>query len=166
VLPKSNRLRVGSDFNRITKTGVRINSENLVIYAALAGSDQPQIGFIVNRSVGGSVTRHLVTRKLRHNLASHIKDLPKKSMLVVRVLKQQNDYTTEVAASIEKTIAKLSSKKADAWEKYLFLQLKAIKNLSHLTLHPAVSTTHPVLPTPNLRSLSLVSKDYLWLVGD
>jgi len=114
VLPKSNRLRVGSDFNRITKTGVRINSENLVIYAALVGEDQPQIGFIVNRSVGGSVTRHLVTRKLRHNFASHIKSLPNKSMLVVRVLKQQSDYTNEVAASIEKTIVKLSSKKADA----------------------------------------------------
>jgi ribonuclease P protein component len=114
VLPKSNRLRVGSDFNRITKTGVRINSENLVIYAALAGSDQPQIGFIVNKSVGGSVTRHLVTRKLRHNFAAHIKSLPSKSMLVVRVLKQQNDYTDEVSVSIEKTIAKLSNKKADA----------------------------------------------------
>ena len=114
MLPKSNRLRVGSDFNRITKTGVRINSENLVIYAALAGSDQPQIGFIVNKSVGGSVARHLVTRKLRHNFASHIKSLPSKSMLVVRVLKQQADYTDEVSISIEKTIAKLSNKKADA----------------------------------------------------
>jgi ribonuclease P protein component len=114
VLPKSNRLRVGSDFNRITKTGVRINSENLVIYAALTGVDQPQIGFIVNRSVGGSVTRHLVTRKLRHNFATYIKSLPNKSMLVVRVLKQQPDYTSEVAASIEKTIAKLSTKRADA----------------------------------------------------
>ena len=105
---------MGSDFNRITKTGVRINSENLVIYAALAGEGQPQIGFIVNRSVGGSVTRHLVTRKLRHNFASHIKSLPNKSMFVVRVLKQHPDYTNEVAASIEKTIVKLSSKKADA----------------------------------------------------
>ena len=105
---------MGSDFNRITKTGVRINSENLVIYAALEGVDQPQIGFIVNRSIGGSVTRHLVTRKLRHNFASHLKHLPRKSMLVVRVLKQQPDYTNEVAASIEKTIAKLSGKKADA----------------------------------------------------
>jgi hypothetical protein len=35
-------------------------------------------------------------------------------MLVVRVLKQQNDYTNEVSVSIEKTIAKLSNKKADA----------------------------------------------------
>ena len=105
---------MGSDFNRITKTGVRINSENLVIYAALVGEGQPQIGFIVNRTVGGSVTRHLVTRKLRHNFASHIKALPNKSMLVVRVLKQQNDYPTEVATSVEKTIAKLSNKKAGA----------------------------------------------------
>jgi hypothetical protein len=35
-------------------------------------------------------------------------------MLVVRVLKQQDDYTAEVATSVEKTIAKLSNKKADA----------------------------------------------------
>jgi hypothetical protein len=35
-------------------------------------------------------------------------------MLVVRVLKQQSDYTNEVATSIEKTIAKPSNKKADA----------------------------------------------------
>ena len=114
MLPKSNRLRAGADFNRITKSGVRINSQNLVIYAATGGEDQAQIGFIVNRSVGGSVTRHLVTRKLRHNFASHLSSLPSKTMLVVRVLKQQSDYTAEVIASVEKTIAKLSSKKADA----------------------------------------------------
>ena len=109
MLPKSNRLRAGADFNRITKSGVRINSQNLVIYAATGDGDQPKIGFIVNRSVGGSVTRHLVTRKLRHNFASHLSSLPNKTMLVVRVLKQQNDYTTEVAAAIEKVIVKLAT---------------------------------------------------------
>ena len=109
MLPKSNRLRAGADFNRITKSGVRINSQNLVIYAATGGEDQPQIGFIVNRSVGGSVTRHLVTRKLRHNFTPHLSSLPNKTMLVVRVLKQQNDYTTEVAAAIEKVIVKLGA---------------------------------------------------------
>jgi hypothetical protein len=37
-------------------------------------------------------------------------------MLVVRVLKQQKDYTSEVAIAVEKVISKLSSfnKKADA----------------------------------------------------
>ena len=95
---------------------MRINSQNLVIYAATGGEDQTQIGFIVNRSVGGSVTRHLVTRKLRHNFASHLSSLPSKTMLVVRVLKQQNDYTTEVEVAIEKVIVKLgtSNKKANA----------------------------------------------------
>jgi hypothetical protein len=46
------------------------------------------------------------------------------------------------------------------------LQLRDIKNLSHLTLHLVVSTTHHVLPTPNLLSLSLASKDYLCPAGD
>ena len=90
MLPKPNRLRAGSDFNLITKTGARFSSPNLVLYANLAKTDQPKIGFIVNRSVGGSVTRHLVTRKLRHNFASHIQVLPNNLMIVVRVLKSQN----------------------------------------------------------------------------
>ena len=116
MLPKINRLRAGSDFNRITKAGIRVSSENIVIYASLGDQEQPRVGFIVNRSVGGSVSRHLVTRKLRHNFASHIPALPKQSMLVVRVLKQQNDYTNEVAIAVEKAISKLASfnKKADA----------------------------------------------------
>ena len=116
MLPKSNRLRVGSDFNKITKTGARISSENLLLYTDLTGSDLPKIGFIINRSVGGSVARHLVSRKLRHNFASHLSVLPNKTMLVVRVLKQQKDYTTEVNLVIEKAIIKLAAiaKKADA----------------------------------------------------
>jgi len=82
------------------------------MYAALEDNKTPKIGFIDNRSVGGSVTRHLVTRKLRHDLASHINQLPKNTMLVVRVLKEQRDYRVEVAHSITKLIAKLA--KVDA----------------------------------------------------
>jgi len=114
VLPKTNRLRGGADFSRITKTGIRITGENLVIYAALAGDGDPQIGFIVNRSVGTSVTRHLVSRKLRHNFANKISSLPKKTMLVVRVLRKQNDYTSEVDQLVEKVITKLSNQNNQA----------------------------------------------------
>ena len=109
MLPKPNRLRAGSDFNLITKTGARFSTPNLVLYANLAKTDQPKIGFIVNRSIGGSVTRHLVTRKLRHNFASHIPSLPNGLMIVVRVLKVQNDYTTELCQLIEKTLLKFSN---------------------------------------------------------
>ena len=112
MLPKSNRLRSGAEFTRVTKTGHRASSNNLVMYAVLEENQTPKIGFIVNRSVGGSVVRHLVTRKLRHDLASHINQLPKNTMLVVRVLKEQKDYRAEVATSIEKLIVKLT--KVDA----------------------------------------------------
>ncbi len=109
MLPKPNRLRAGSDFNLITKTGARFSTPNLVLYANLAKTDQPKIGFIVNRSIGGSVTRHLVTRKLRHNFAPHIPSLPNGLMIVIRVLKVQNDYTTEVCQLVEKTLLKFSN---------------------------------------------------------
>ena len=115
MLPKSNRLRSGAEFTRVTKTGHRASSGNLVIYGALENNQTPKIGFIVNRSVGGSVTRHLVTRKLRHNFAGHLSKLPNNLMLVVRVLKSQTDYTTEVEQLIEKALIKFSSQnnKAD-----------------------------------------------------
>ncbi len=115
MLPKNNRLRIGSDFNLVTKTGARFTSTNLVIYASVNKSNQTQVGFIVNRSVGGSVTRHLVTRKLRHNFAKQLPKLTNNLMLVVRVLKPQKDYTTEVENLVEKINIKFAkTNKADA----------------------------------------------------
>ncbi|NCU78494.1 MAG: ribonuclease P protein component [Actinobacteria bacterium] len=106
MLPKNNRLRSGVDFNLVTKTGARFTSDNLVIYALPNTSNQNQVGFIVNRAVGGSVSRHLVSRKLRHNFAHQLPNLNTNLKLVVRVLKAQNNYTSEV----ENLMAKINSK--------------------------------------------------------
>jgi len=114
VLPKPNRLRVGSDFNLVTKTGSRFTSENLVIYVLVSKSNKGQAGLIVNRSVGGSVTRHLVSRKLRHNLATQLPTLNQNLMLVVRVLKQSKNYTPEINELFSKINLKFSkNNKAD-----------------------------------------------------
>ena len=114
MLPKPNRLRVGSDFNLVTKTGSRFTSENLVIYVLVSKSDQNQAGLIVNHSVGGSVSRHLVSRKLRHNLATQLPKLNQNLMLVVRVLKQSKNYTSEINELFSKINLKFSkNNKAD-----------------------------------------------------
>ena len=114
MLPKPNRLRVGSDFNLVTKTGSRFTSENLVIYVLVSKYDQSQAGLIVNRSVGGSVSRHLVSRKLRHNLATHLPKLNQNLMLVVRVLKPSKNYTPEINELFSKINLKFSkNNKAD-----------------------------------------------------
>jgi len=44
----------------------------------------PRVGFAVGRGVGGSVTRHLVTRRLRHLMADRLDQLAPGDRVVVR----------------------------------------------------------------------------------
>jgi ribonuclease P protein component len=114
VLPKVNRLQDSSQFNLTTKTGSRFSSESLHIYALPNKGGHTQIGFIVNRQVGGSVTRHLVSRKLRHNFANEIPKLSQNLILVVRVLRARSNYRSEVESLIGKINNKFAnSNKAD-----------------------------------------------------
>jgi ribonuclease P protein component len=55
-------------------------------------------GFVVGRSVGGSVTRNRVSRRLRHLVAPLLKDLPDGSGLVVRALPAAAHASTDELA--------------------------------------------------------------------
>ena len=46
----------------------------------------PRVGLIVGKSVGGSVQRHQVSRRLRAQLSTRVEELPAGSDLVVRAL--------------------------------------------------------------------------------
>ena len=106
MLPASNRLRLGQDFSKTTKTGHRATSSLLVLY--FLTHEQlplaPQVGLIINKSVGGSVTRHRIARQLRHAMASHLKDLPAHTQVVIRVLKTNPDYREDLSQLITKAI--------------------------------------------------------------
>ena len=60
-----------------------------------SASGPARAGFIVGRSVGGSVTRNRVTRRLRHLVAPRLHDLPAGVGLVVRALPAAADATSE-----------------------------------------------------------------------
>jgi ribonuclease P protein component len=111
VLPAKNRLRTSKDFALTTKTGFRATSLSLVVYLRpVPELSEPQIGFIVNKSIGGSVTRHRVSRQLRHLVAQIIPTLAtnsKNTQIVVRVLRKREDYKTEIVELIEKATKKL-----------------------------------------------------------
>ena len=111
MLPAKNRLRTSKDFALTTKTGFRATSLSLVVYLRTVPElSAPQIGFIVNKSIGGSVTRHRVSRQLRHLIAEIIPTLganSKNTQLVVRVLRKHEDYKTELVELIEKATKKL-----------------------------------------------------------
>jgi ribonuclease P protein component len=108
VLPTKNRLRASKDFALTTKTGVRATSLSLVVYLRtnLSNLNDPQVGLIVNKSVGGSVVRHRVSRQIRHLISGHLQNIPTSSQVVVRVLRNQPNYETELNDLMPKVISK------------------------------------------------------------
>ena len=113
MLPVDARLTSSSDFARATKSGIRVTSQHFVGYLYLSpvtNESSAKCGLIINKSVGGSVARHRLARKIRHAVAPTISTLPTGSLLVIRALKQDGDKN--IAAEILELISKLSAKSA------------------------------------------------------
>jgi ribonuclease P protein component len=108
VLPKNARLTVSADFARATKSGTRVTTENFVGYlyiSPVTNHDLPKCGLIINKSVGGSVMRHALARKVRHAVNPQLAKLPNGSLLVIRALAKNN--INGVGVEIEKLTNKL-----------------------------------------------------------
>ena len=111
MLPKNARLTVSADFARATKSGTRVTTENFVGYlyiSPVTNHDLPKCGLIINKSVGGSVMRHALARKVRHAINPQLSKLPTGSLLVIRALKEDGDKN--VSEEILELINKLSAK--------------------------------------------------------
>jgi ribonuclease P protein component len=108
VLPKNARMTTSADFARATKSGTRVTTENFVGYlyiSPVTNHDLPKCGLIINKSVGGSVARHALARKVRHSVSPNLAKLPAGSLLVIRALAKNN--ISDVAVEIEKLTNKL-----------------------------------------------------------
>jgi ribonuclease P protein component len=112
VLPKNARLTTSADFARTTKSGTRVSTQNFVGYLYLSpvtNQEHPKCGLIVNKSVGGSVLRHTLARKIRHSAAPFVATLPTGSLLVIRAISQVKK-TDNVAVEVETLINRLTEK--------------------------------------------------------
>ncbi len=118
MLAKSARLTESGDFARATKTGLRFSSTNFVGYLYIdATSVEPaRAGLIISKSVGGSVMRHRLARKIRHCLRDHYALLPAGSLLVIRGLNKsatadcQKEINEIVNHLVRKTNERMSKK--------------------------------------------------------
>lgn len=90
MLPARNRMRRSADFGLAVRSGVRAAQPDLVVHVNrqihTATGDSPQIGLIVAKSVGGSVDRHRVARKLRHASREVLAELGPTDRVVIRAL--------------------------------------------------------------------------------
>ena len=120
MLPAGNRLRSSSDFARTTKVGHRATSQSLILYglnqSGLNGSglnqdlvDGPKVGLIISKAVGGSVQRHRIARQLRHLIKPELELFSADTQIVIRVLRAQDNYTSEVKELARKLAQKISA---------------------------------------------------------
>lgn len=115
MLAKTARISNSADFAKATKSGLRSTTNSLVGYLHLSNSEQPtRCGLIINKSVGNSVVRHNVARKIRHIVAANLSSLPTGSLLVIRALPASNaaDLKSEATELISKLVKKAEQKNA------------------------------------------------------
>jgi ribonuclease P protein component len=115
MLAKTARISNSADFAKATKSGLRSTTNSLVGYLHLSNSNEvPRCGLIINKSVGNSVVRHSVARKIRHIIAANLTSLPIGSLLVVRALPAANSSDLKIEANelISKLVKKAEQKSA------------------------------------------------------
>jgi ribonuclease P protein component len=86
MLSAESRLRKTSEIAATLKQGRRLASQLLVLHIAPGSTPQTRFAFAVGKSVGNSVVRHRLTRRLRHICAQNIGLFPVGCDVVVRAL--------------------------------------------------------------------------------
>jgi ribonuclease P protein component len=89
-------MRRSAEFTAIVRNGRRVRCGTVVVHSLVpvdaaaepagATAVPAHVGLIVGRTVGGSVDRHRVSRRLRAQLAARLDRLPAGSGTVVRAL--------------------------------------------------------------------------------
>jgi ribonuclease P protein component len=113
MLAKTARISNSADFAKATKSGLRSTTNSLVGYLHLSNSGEPaRCGLIINKSVGNSVVRHNVARKIRHIVADNLSLFPAGSLFVIRALPASSaaDLQSEATELISKLAKKAEQK--------------------------------------------------------
>ena len=105
-------MRRSADFASTVRTGRQARRGSVVVHhdRAASGPGVPaQVGFIVGKSVGGSVVRHRTSRRLRAVMAAHLDQLPSGSATVLRALPSaalasSAELAADVGAALDRVI--------------------------------------------------------------
>ena len=91
MLPRRHRMTDSHDFSYTVRHGRRARRGRVLAYLARECDDRHEgsssrVGLIVSSGVGPSVTRHRVSRVLRHVMAERLEDLSQDNLVVIRAL--------------------------------------------------------------------------------
>lgn len=114
MLPAVHRLRASTDFTETVRRGRRASRTTLSVHLLPGDSPVPaRAGLVVSKAVGGSVVRHQVARRLRHQLQTQITALPAGSRLVVRAAAPAGTATSatlgaDLASALDTAVRQLA----------------------------------------------------------
>ena len=94
MLPGRNRMTQSTEFGTTVNRGVRAVQPDIVVHARRCTDSEhggPRVGLVVAKSVGGSVQRHQVARRLRHVARAVIDELDPADRIVIRALPGSSD---------------------------------------------------------------------------
>jgi ribonuclease P protein component len=102
-------MRRSREFAAVVRRGERARRGRLVVHHLPCAATSPAlVGLVVGRSVGGSVVRHQVSRRLRALLAARLESLAPGSSTVVRALPPAaNATSSQLGADLDAALARL-----------------------------------------------------------
>lgn len=87
MLPSALRMRSARDFQATVRRGRRTSGQCFVVHMHVQqGALDQRVGIVTSKSVGNSVERHLVTRRIRAAIQQVSAELPVGIRVVVRAL--------------------------------------------------------------------------------
>jgi ribonuclease P protein component len=102
-------MRRSTDFSSAVHRGRRVRRGTVVVHLAPStAAETTLVGFVVGKTVGGSVVRHRVSRRLRAVVAGRVDTLPPGSATVVRALPSSADASSaQLARDVDAAFARL-----------------------------------------------------------
>jgi ribonuclease P protein component len=103
-------MRRSRDFASVLSASMRARGGPLVVHRRPGVSHSTAlVGFVVGKSVGGSVVRHRVARRLRAQVAQRLESLPPGSGTVVRALPGAAEASSqELGTGLDQALTRLS----------------------------------------------------------
>jgi ribonuclease P protein component len=99
-------MRRSGEFSAVLRAGARARRGSVIVHACTGLTEgTPHLGLVVSRTVGGSVVRHRVSRRLRAQLLFQLGGIPAGAGVVVRALPPAATASSaELGADLERAL--------------------------------------------------------------
>lgn len=106
-LARPRRLRTGTEFQRVFRTGLRLDGPLFLLVAARRPSSGTRLGLAVSRKTGGAVDRNRAKRLLREAFRRHPEALPDADLVLVAKPELSGSTQQEVDREYEQRLERL-----------------------------------------------------------